>query len=61
MSTEWTRAVLGEAATNYSTLLRRSVDLDDYSTIAKASYLNLDARQVRQPRIQTLTNRGQAH
>ncbi len=38
ISTEWTRAVLGEPAVNYSTLLSRSVDFDDYSVIQKGSY-----------------------
>jgi hypothetical protein len=40
ISKEWTRAVLGVPAMNYSTLLPRSVDFDEFQTIMNASYPN---------------------
>ena len=61
MSTEWTRAVLGEAATNYSTLLTRSVDFDDFSPVAKASYTNFDDRPMLQNLMQMLWDRGESN
>jgi len=61
MSTEWTRAVLGEAAANYSTLLTRSVDFDDYSPVAKSSYPNFDDRPMLQNLIQMLWDRGESN
>ncbi len=61
MSTEWTRAVLGEAATNYSTLLTRSVDFDDFSPVAKASYTNFDDRPMLQNLVQMLWDRGESN
>ena len=45
---EWNRAVLGGPAMNYSTLLTRSVDFDDFAPIAKASYTNCDDRPMLQ-------------
>jgi hypothetical protein len=40
ISKQWTRAVLGVPGMNYSTLLPRSVDFDEFQTIMNASYPN---------------------
>ncbi|MGI8757445.1 MAG: hypothetical protein ACR2MB_16630 [Acidimicrobiales bacterium] len=61
VSTEWTRAVLGEPGMNYSTLLGRSVDFDDYSVIQDKSYPNLVDRPLLIGLMQMLWDRGEAN
>ena len=61
ISVEWTRAVLGEAATNYSTLLSRSVDFDDFSPVAEAAYPDLTDRPLLQNLMQMLWDRGESN
>ena len=61
ISTEWTRAVLGQPGMNYSTLLERSVDFDDYSVIQTKSYPDVLDRPVLYGLIQMLWDRGEAN
>jgi hypothetical protein len=61
VSTEWTRAVLGVPAMNYSLLLRRSVDFDPFSALLQPGYPDpLDQAFLLQF-IQMLWDRGEAN
>jgi hypothetical protein len=61
VSTEWTRAVLGVPAMNYSLLLRRSVDFDPFSALLAPVYPDpLDQAFILQF-IQMLWDRGEAN
>ena len=47
VSQDWTKAVLGVAGMNYSTLLNRSVDFDKYFAVMRAAYPDpLDQQQL---------------
>jgi hypothetical protein len=61
VSTEWTRAVLGVPAMNYSILLQRSVDWDTYQLIYDPSYPDEIERQLGILLIQMLWDRGEAN
>jgi hypothetical protein len=59
LSKEWTRAVLGVPAMNYSTLLQRSVDWDQFSAIMKQAYPDELDQLVGLSLIQMLWDRGE--
>lgn len=59
LSKEWTRAVLGVPAMNYSTLLQRSVDWDEFSAVLKQSYPDEVDQLVGLSLIQMLWDRGE--
>jgi hypothetical protein len=59
ISTEWTRAVLGVPAMNYSTLLDRSVDFDPFAELQLAAYPDEVDRQLGIALIQMLWDRGE--
>lgn len=61
VSTEWTRAVLGVPAMNYSILLQRSVDWDTYRLVYDPAYPNEVERQLGILLIQMLWDRGEAN
>ena len=65
LAPDFTRAVLGVPGMNYSTLLRRSVDFDLYSTILNPYYPSLAARPLILSMVQMLWDRsdpnGYAH
>ena len=65
LAPDFTRAVLGVPGMNYSTLLRRSVDFDLYSTILNPYYPSLAARPLILSMVQLLWDRsdpnGYAH
>jgi hypothetical protein len=61
VSTEWTRAVLGVPAMNYSILLQRSVDWDTYRLVYDPAYPNEVERQLGLLLIQMLWDRGEAN
>jgi hypothetical protein len=61
VSTEWTRAVLGVPAMNYSTLLTRSVDYDPYSAIGDPFYPDELYRTVQLALVQMLWDRGEGN
>jgi hypothetical protein len=61
VSTEWTRAVLGVPGMNYSTLLNRSVDYDQFAAIGNPHYPDELYRQVQLALIQMLWDRGEAN
>ncbi|HYF45068.1 MAG TPA: hypothetical protein VD926_02585, partial [Acidimicrobiales bacterium] len=56
---DWTRAVLGVPAMNYSTLLQRSIDYDDYDALLRQSYPDEIDRVVAGGLIQMLWDRGE--
>lgn len=58
---DFTRAALGVPAMNYSTLLSRSVDFDDFAVIMDQSYPNEIERQLLFSLIQMLWDRGEAN
>ena len=60
VSKEWTRAVLGVPGMNYSTLLNRSVDYDQYAAIGNPNYPDEVYRQVQIGLVQMLWDRGEA-
>jgi hypothetical protein len=61
VATDWTRAVLGVPAMNYSLLLRRSVDFDPFSALLENVYPDdLDQSLLLQV-IQMLWDRGEAN
>ena len=60
VSTEWTRAVLGVPAMNYSTLLQRSSDFDTYALILKPAYPDEMDRIVGFSVLQMLWDRAEA-
>ena len=61
VSTEWTRAVLGVPAMNYSMLLNRSVDYDPYSEIGDPFYPDELYRQIQLALAQMLWDRGEGN
>jgi hypothetical protein len=61
VSTEWTRAVLGVPGTNYSILLRRSVDFDPFSALLDVSYPDHLEQALLLQLIQMLWDRGEAN
>jgi hypothetical protein len=56
---DWTRAVLGVPAMNYSTLLQRSIDFDDYGVLLENAYPNELDRLIGFAYIQMLWDRGE--
>lgn len=56
---DWTNAVLGVTGMNYSTLLQRSVDFDQFALILRASYPNALDQQLVFGLIQMLWDRGE--
>jgi hypothetical protein len=58
---DFTRSTLAEAGMNYSLLLDRSVDFDDYLTILKPSYPNRYDRLVGLAVAQLLWDRGETN
>ncbi|SEG45813.1 hypothetical protein SAMN04489712_105325 [Thermomonospora echinospora] len=61
VSTDVRRAVLGVPAMNYSTLLNRSVDFDQYSVVLNAAYPDKLDQQLCFALIQMLWDRGEAN
>jgi hypothetical protein len=61
ISTEWTRAVLGVPAMNYSTLLNRSVDFDPFDALQRAAYPDPVDRQLGIALVQMLWDRGEGN
>ncbi len=60
ISKEWTRAVLGVPGMNYSELLPRSVDFDEFLTLLKSSYPDPRTYTLGVALIQMLWDRGDA-
>ncbi len=60
VSTEWTRAVLGVPAMNYSTLLQRSSDFTTYALILNPAYPDELDRIIGFPLLQMLWDRAEA-
>jgi hypothetical protein len=60
LAPDYDRAVLGVPGMNYSTLLQRSVDFDDYAPILYGSYPNELERQLWLAQIQLLWDRGES-
>jgi hypothetical protein len=58
---DWTRAVLGVPAMNYSTLLQRSVDWDVYKAILDPNYPDLTDHLLVINLVQMLWDRGEAN
>jgi hypothetical protein len=58
---DWTRAVLGVPAMNYSTLLQRSVNWDTYKAILDPNYPDLTAHLLVIDLVQMLWDRGEAN
>ncbi|HEY7453922.1 MAG TPA: hypothetical protein VH683_05110 [Thermoleophilaceae bacterium] len=58
---DFNRAALGVPGMNYSTLLQRSVDFDDYALIIYPSYPTVIDRQLWLQQIQLLWDRGEAN
>ncbi len=61
LAPDFNRAVLGVPGMNYSTLLRRSVDFDQYAQVLYANYPNELERPLILSLIQTLWDRGEAN
>ena len=59
VSNDWTRAVLGVTGMNYSTLLQRSVDFDEYAAIMYAAYPDPLEQQQLLGLLQMLWDRGE--
>jgi len=59
VSQDWTKAVLGVGGMNYSTLLNRSVDFDQYFTIMEAAYPSPVVQQIWFGLLQMLWDRGE--
>ena len=59
VSTEWTKAVLGVGGMNYSTLLNRSVDFDEYFAVLRGAYPNALEQQLIFGVLQMLWDRGE--
>ena len=57
---DWTRAVLGVPAMNFSTLLQRSVDYDPYMQISDQAYPDPMTRTLTLSIVQMLWDRGEA-
>jgi hypothetical protein len=58
---DWTRAVLGVPGMNYSTLLQRSVDWDEYKAIFDPNYPDLSDHALAVGLTQMLWDRGEAN
>jgi len=58
---DFDRAVLGVPGMNYSTLLQRSVDFDDYAVTLYASYPDLQTRPLLMSLLQVIWDRGEAN
>jgi hypothetical protein len=58
---DFTRAALGVPGMNYSTLLQRSVDFDEFAPILAAAYPNENERQLILSMIQMLWDRAEAN
>lgn len=56
---DWSKAVLGVGGMNYSTLLNRSVDFDEYAVILRAAYPNALDQQLVFGLLQMLWDRGE--
>lgn len=56
---DWTKAVLGVGGMNYSTLLNRSVDFDEYFAVMRAAYPDPLEQQILFGIIQMLWDRGE--
>jgi hypothetical protein len=61
LAPDFNRAVLGVPGMNYSTLLRRSVDFDQYAVVLYQNYPNLIERPLILSLIQNLWDRGEAN
>jgi hypothetical protein len=61
LAPDFNRAVLGVPGMNYSTLLRRSVDFDQYAQVLYANYPNELERPLILSLIQNLWDRGEAN
>ena len=61
LAPDFDRAVLGVPGMNYSTLLQRSVDFDDYAPILYGGYPNQLERQLWLAQIQLLWDRGESN
>jgi hypothetical protein len=61
LSPDFNRAVLGVPGMNYSTLLRRSVDFDEYAQVLYANYPNELERPLILSLIQNLWDRGETN
>jgi hypothetical protein len=61
LAVDFNRAVLGVPGMNYSTLLRRSVDFDEYAQVLYANYPSELERPLILSLIQTLWDRGEAN
>jgi hypothetical protein len=61
LAPDYARAVLGVPGMNYSTLLQRSVDFDDYAPILYGGYPNELERQLWLAQIQLLWDRGESN
>ena len=61
LAPDFNRAVLGVPGMNYSTLLRRSVDFDEYAQVLYANYPNELERPLILSLIQNLWDRGEAN
>jgi hypothetical protein len=56
---DWTKASLGVGGMNYSTLLNRSVDFDQYASVLRAAYPNALDQQLAFGLMQMLWDRGE--
>lgn len=56
---DWTKASLGVTGMNYSTLLNRSVDFDEYAVVLRDAYPNTLDQQVAFGLLQMLWDRGE--
>jgi hypothetical protein len=61
LAPDFDRAVLGVPGMNYSTLLQRSVDFDEFATIIYGGYPNQLERQLWLSQIQLLWDRGESN
>lgn len=59
IATDWTKASFGVGGMNYSTLLNRSVDFDEYATILRGAYPNPLDQQLVFGLLQMLWDRGE--
>lgn len=59
IATDWTKAVLGVGGMNYSTLLNRSVDFDQYAEILRGAYPDPVEQQIVFGVLQMLWDRGE--
>ncbi|MHB1139336.1 MAG: hypothetical protein ACYC2O_10305 [Microthrixaceae bacterium] len=59
LAQDWTKASLGVGGMNYSTLLNRSVDFDQYATVLRSAYPNALDQQLAFGLLQMLWDRGE--